>query len=147
MRHNQVDDVLRGVRRRTTTTIAVLAAVVLTAAVVLVIVSSRGKDEPTLRISIAAPNGEKDSAPAELNEFATSLYEGQRTYCQQRWSTLVFVAGEPPTAFSRSALRDTAARLPPAKRFIDALLRNIATDGCVAGFLQMLKRDRAYALS
>jgi hypothetical protein len=143
----QVNDVLRGVGRRTTATLAVLAAAVLTAAVALVIVSSRGNVEPTLKIFIAAPNGEKEAAPAEFNEFATSLYEGQRKYCQQRWSALVFEAGEPPTAFSRSALRDIAAKLPPAKRFTDELLRNIATDGCVAGFLEMLKRDRAYALS
>jgi hypothetical protein len=141
--------VLRGVRRRTTTTLAVLAATVLAAAaaVALVIVSSRGNNDQTLKIFIAAPNGEKDSAPAEFNEFATSLYEGQRKYCQQRWSALGFEAGQPPTAFSRSALRDTAAKLPPAKRFTDELLWNIATDGCVAGFLEMLKRDRAYALS
>jgi hypothetical protein len=139
--------VLRGVRRRTTTTIAVLAAAVLTAAVALVIVSSRSNDEPILKILIAAPNGEKDLAPAEFNEFATSVYDGQRKYCQQRWSALLFEADEPPTAFSRSALRDTAAKLPPAMRFTDELLKKIATDGCVAGFLEMLKRDRAYALS
>jgi hypothetical protein len=143
----QVNDVLRGGRSRTTTTLAVLAAAVLTSAVALVIVSCRGNDEPTLKIFIAAPNGAKDSAPAEFNEFATSLYEGLRKYCQQRWSALVFEAGEAPTAFSRSALRDIAAKLPPANRFTDELLRNIATDGCVAGFLEMLKRDRAYALS
>ena len=139
---------LRGVRRRTTTTIAVLAAAVLTAAVALVIVSSRGNDEPMLRIFIVAPNGEKESAPAEFNEFATSLYEGQRTYCQQRWSALLFEAGEPPTAFSRSrSTRHAPQSSPQPRGSLDELLKNIATDGCVAGFLEMLKQDRAYALS
>lgn len=127
--------------------IAVLGAAVLTAAVALVIVSSRGNDEPTLRLLVGTPNGETEAAPAEFNEFATSVYEGLRAYCQQRWSALLFEAGEPPTPFSLSALRDTAAKLPPAKRFTDGLLRNIATDGCVEGFFELLKRDRTYALS
>lgn len=138
---------LHGVRRRAKPIIAVLGAAVITAAVVLVIVSSRGNDKPTLELFIVAPNGEKESAPAGFKEFAASVYEGQRSYCQQRWSALRAEAGQSPTPFSRSALRDTAARLPPAKRFTDGLLKNIAIDGCVAGFLEMLKRDRAYALS
>jgi len=143
--------VVHGIRARPKTIIAVLGAAVLTAEVALVIASSRGNDQPTLQVLVndtGLPNGMNDAAPAEFNEFATSVYEGQRAYCRQRWSALLFEAGEPPsTPFSRSALRDTAARLPPAKRFNDELLNNIATEGCVAGFLELLKEDRTYALS
>ena len=110
-----------------------------------------GNDQPTRRVFLNEfdpTTGKSLAAPSELDEFATSVYEGQRAYCRQRWSALLFEAGEPPsTPFSHSALRDTAAKLPHAKRFNDGLLINIATEGCVAGFLELLKEDRTYALS
>jgi hypothetical protein len=139
--------VLHSVRSGTKSIVAVLGTAVLTAAVALVIVSSGSNDQPKLKVFIGPPSGQNDAASAEFNEFATSEYERQRAYCRQRWSALLAEAGKPPTPFSRSALRDTAAKLPLAKRFTDGLLRNIATDGCVAGFLELLKRDRTYALS
>jgi hypothetical protein len=143
--------VLHGVGRRSKTIIAVLGAAVLTAAVALVIASNTGNGQPALQVSVndtGLPNGKSDAAPGDFNELARSVYEGQREYCRQRWSTLLFAAGEPQsTPFSRSALRETAAKLPPAKRFNDELLNNIATAGCVAGFVELLKEDRTYALS
>ena len=136
---------LRDIQRRPKTIIAVLGAAVLTATAAIVIASSRGNDQPTLQVLL--PNGQTEVAPTELNEFASSLHDGQRRYCRQPWSVLLFAAGEPPsTPFSRSALWVTAAKLPPAKRFNDELLNKIATEGCVAGFLKLLKEDRAYAL-
>ncbi len=121
----------------------------MTVAVGIVLASTRGDEPPTLQVFVSdSLNGESEAAPAEFNEFASSLYEGQRKYCRQPWSALLFEAGEPPsTSFSRSALRQTAAKLPHARRFNDELLVNIATEGCVAGFLALLKTNRSYALS
>jgi hypothetical protein len=125
---------------------AVLSTAVLTTAA-LVIVSSRGNDHPTLKVFIDPRDGANEGVPEGFNEFATSLYERQRAYCQQPWSALLVEAGEPSRPFSRSALSDTAAKLPLLKTFTDELLTNIATDGCVAGFLELLERDPTYALS
>jgi hypothetical protein len=142
--------VLHRIRRRSTT-IALLGAAVLTSAVALVIALNRGNDQPVPQIFVSdtgLPNGKSEAAPAEFNEFAASVYESQRAYCRQRWSSLLFEAGEPlATPFSRSALRDIAAKLPGAKRFNDGLLINIATDGCVAGFPELLNEDRTFAPS
>lgn len=153
-----VGEVTHGVRRQTKVTAAVLGAAVLTVAVGIVLASTSGDEPstlqsgdepPTLKILFRdSPNGKGEAAPAEFNEFASSLYEGLRKYCRQPWSALLFEAGEPPsTSFSRSALRQTAAKLPPARRFNDQLLVNIATEGCVAGFLALLETNRSYALS
>jgi hypothetical protein len=137
------------VRRKPKVAVAVSGAATLTVAVGIVLASMSGDEPPTLQISVSdSPNGEFEAAPAEFNESASSLYEGQREYCRQPWSALLFEAGEPPsTSFSRSALRQVAAKLPHARRFTDELLVNIATDGCVTGFLALLKTNRSYALS
>lgn len=128
----------------------VLAAAVVAVAVGIIRTSTGGDGRPTLQIVVTpsgTPNGETESAPAEFNEFASSLYERQRQYCRQPWSALLFDAGEPPSrSFSRSALRDVASKLPNAKRFIDQLLANIAIRGCVAGFLELLESNPSYAL-
>jgi hypothetical protein len=148
-RNNAVGEVLHDIRRRPKIIIAVLGAVGLTAAVVFVIAANRGSGPAQVpQVVVIDPSNGTSAAPAEFDEFAASVYEGQRAYCHQRWSALLFEAGEPSsTPFSRTALRATAAKLPGAKRFMDGLLVSIATNGCVSGFLELLEEDRAYALS
>lgn len=87
--------------------------------------------------------------PADLTAFAWSRYDAQWKLCRQPWSRLLADASEPPSrALSRSALNDVAAKLPYFPNSTsDPLLDNIATSGCVAGYLDLLKTDPTYARS
>ena len=141
-------------RRRVIAGIVALAGIVaiasLAVAVGVIRTSTEGDEHATLEILVkryGTPIGETEAAPAEYTEFARSLYERSRRYCRQPWSALLYDAGEPPSrSFSRSALRDVASRLPNAKRFIDQLLASFATEGCVAGFSELLKSNPSYAI-
>jgi hypothetical protein len=133
--------------------LAVLASLLVVGALTAFIVfRTTGDDTSVPRLLVrdsSSPNAVTETAPEALTRFARSLYEAQREFCQQPWSALLADAGMPPTTpFSRSTLRELAANLPYAPNtLVDPLLRNIATEGCVAGFLSLLKTQRAYALS
>ena len=164
-RNNAVGEMLHAIRKRPKIVMAALGAVVLTAVGVSVIATSRGSGpaplvpqgfvvdpcvvrDPSCSMLAVDLDGTRAAPYVERNKFLASVYEFQRAYCHQRWSALLFEAGEPrSTPFSRTALRATAAKLPGARRFIDELNINVATNGCVAGFLEFLDEDRAYALS
>jgi hypothetical protein len=80
--------------------------------------------------------------------MSRSAYETEWTICQEAWSDLLYDAGQPrSTPYSRSALQSVAAKLEYGPNGFGAPYESIATDGCVDGFLHLLRTNRAAALA
>jgi hypothetical protein len=95
----------------------------------------------------ARPDPNTGKAPAGWTLRARAAYEGEWILCSEPWRYLVEDAGiHRKLAYSRTNLRYVAAKLEYGPNGFGAPYNDIATRGCMDGFLHFLKTRPRQAL-